>query len=41
MAALAKIGNNVVTNATNGDEVKMSSFWSEGRCVVFFMRRFG
>lgn len=22
-------------------EVKMSSFWSEGGCVLFFMRRFG
>jgi len=41
MAALQKIQNNVVINASNDQEVEMSTFWSEGRCVIFFMRRFG
>jgi len=41
MAQLQKIGDNIVKKAGTGENVKMSDFWSEGGCVLFFMRRFG
>jgi prostamide/prostaglandin F2alpha synthase len=38
---MEKVANNVIKNAETDQDVTLSSLWSEGPAIIYFLRRFG